>query len=112
MVFLIGYKNTPGNLPGFPTISINQWKIKSVNDNQCQPVSTSGISKWVRPPTHHQGVVGVCPTGPTLKKSSVYKHFVDAFFMDPCTQFAYNFSNGDSVMKFWVNSFCVDILGW
>jgi len=28
-------KNPPGNPPGFLTTSINQWKIKSGNDNQC-----------------------------------------------------------------------------
>jgi hypothetical protein len=27
--------NPPGNPPGFLTTSINQWKIKSVKDNQC-----------------------------------------------------------------------------
>jgi hypothetical protein len=32
--------NPPGSPPGFRTTSINQWKIKKLNNNQYQPVET------------------------------------------------------------------------
>ncbi|MEI7830976.1 MAG: hypothetical protein WCI31_14460 [Prolixibacteraceae bacterium] len=48
-----------------------------------QPVSTSGKQKGVRLPTHNQGVVGVCPTGPTLKIKHLQDRLVSVFCFAP-----------------------------
>jgi len=46
-------------------------------------VLTSGNSKWVRPPTHNQGVVGSYPAGPTLKIKHLQGKLVGVFFFTP-----------------------------
>jgi hypothetical protein len=48
-----------------------------------QPVSTSGISIWVKPPTHNQGVDGVYPTMATLKIKHLQGRLAGVFCFTP-----------------------------
>ena len=58
-------------------------ELKKNHQDFKQPVSTSGNSKWIRPPTHHQRVVGACPTGLTLKIKHLQGRLVVVFFFTP-----------------------------
>jgi hypothetical protein len=48
--------------------------------NQYQPVESQN---GFRPPTHNQGVVGSCPTGPTLKIKHLQTQPVGVLFFTP-----------------------------
>ena len=103
---------TPGNPPGFSTTSVNQCTIKIVSNRQWQPVLTSGILKETSYPTHNQGVVGSCPTGPThwIKHLSFKKGrcFLFNFFRtkkcnkritSDCWLLKRNYQNRDRILK-------------
>ena len=71
---------------GLPKRVLKNVDFKSRQENRQvfrQPVSTSGILKLIRPPTHNQGVVGSCPTGPTLRIKHLQSRAVDVLFFTP-----------------------------